>query len=312
MSNTTTSPEVKIIPFHSLAKHFPLLNGAEFNELVADIKSHGLNEPITIYQDKILDGRNRWRACVKAKVEPRFEQFKGDDAGAVAFVCSKNIHRRHLKAKEKREAIASLLKAKPETSNNAIAKQAKVDDKTVAKVRRELESTSEIPKLDKTVGADGKARKQPTQKQGAFGRSPAQRHPTQPSEKKKRRTSEEIGVEKFKHAVWCVTCSSETLSDIPVPQHLSAKDVDEAVKQIGCLEQALRAFADRIKQVRSGPKLGLEGNGADAEASADKRREQFAAIEAGERIPSSLPDIPRRDKRRDKPILIEGTAKHIN
>jgi hypothetical protein len=36
----------------------------------------------------------------------------------------------------------------------------KVDDKTVAKVRDNLESTSEIPKLEKTVGKDGKARKQ--------------------------------------------------------------------------------------------------------------------------------------------------------
>jgi hypothetical protein len=50
------------------------------------------------------------------------------------------------------------LKAKPEASNATVAKQVKADDKTVAKVRRKLESTSEIPKLKKTVGADGKSR----------------------------------------------------------------------------------------------------------------------------------------------------------
>src|SRR5262249_49809216 len=64
-----------------------------------------------------------------------------------------------LTAEQKRELIAKLLKAKPEASNATVAKQTKADDKTVAKVRRKLESTSEIPKLEKTVGADGKERK---------------------------------------------------------------------------------------------------------------------------------------------------------
>ena len=51
-----------------------------------------------------------------------------------------------------------MLKAKPELSNLQIAKQVKRSDKTVTKVRTELEATSEIPKLTKTVGKDGKSR----------------------------------------------------------------------------------------------------------------------------------------------------------
>ena len=39
----------------------------------------------------------------------------------------------------------------------------KRDDKTVGKVRRELEATAEIPQLEKTVGKDGKARKRRTE-----------------------------------------------------------------------------------------------------------------------------------------------------
>src|SRR5262249_7560681 len=75
-----------------------------------------------------------------------------------AYVVTKNFHRRHLTAAQKRELIAKELKAKPASSNLQIAKRAKADDKTVAKVRSELESTSEIPKLDKTTGREGKAR----------------------------------------------------------------------------------------------------------------------------------------------------------
>ena len=59
---------------------------------------------------------------------------------------------------QKRNAIAAKLKVNPEKSNNRIAKEAKVYDKTVAKVRAGLESTSEIPKLKKTTVADVEAR----------------------------------------------------------------------------------------------------------------------------------------------------------
>jgi hypothetical protein len=81
------------------------------------------------------------------------------DGDPYDYVLSANLHRRHLTSEQKRELIAKILKAKPETSNRKIAKQTKADDKTVAKVRRKLESTSEIPRLEKTTGADGRQRK---------------------------------------------------------------------------------------------------------------------------------------------------------
>ena len=86
-----------------------------------------------------------------------------------AYVISANIHRRHLTAEQKRELIAALLKAAPERSNLATAKIAKVSDKTVARVRDRLETTSEFPKLTKRVGLDGRAR--------SSARRPAKREP---------------------------------------------------------------------------------------------------------------------------------------
>jgi ParB-like chromosome segregation protein Spo0J len=162
--STTRKPDLR---FHPLADIFPLMEGTEFDELFADIKAHGLVEPIVVYEGMILDGRNRYRACEVAGLEPAYRHFTGDDP--TAFVISANLHRRHLTAEDKRKVIADLIKADPTKSNRQIAKAAKVDDKTVGTIRKKLGATAEIPQLEKTTGADGKARRHPRKRRPSSG-----------------------------------------------------------------------------------------------------------------------------------------------
>jgi hypothetical protein len=74
--------------------------------LAEDIKKNGLEEPIVLFEDKILDGRNRHKACNLAGVDPNFTEFTGDDP--VKFVISHNLHRRHL-SESQRAIVADLL-----------------------------------------------------------------------------------------------------------------------------------------------------------------------------------------------------------
>jgi hypothetical protein len=80
--------------FHDLANIFPMLAGDEAKALAHDISEHGLREPITLLEGKILDGRNRYIACLDAGVKPRFTPYSGDNP--VAYVVSLNLKRRHL------------------------------------------------------------------------------------------------------------------------------------------------------------------------------------------------------------------------
>ncbi len=87
--------------FHPIADLFPLMEVAELDDLAADIGEHGLREAIWLHPDgSILDGRNRFRACKIAGVEPRFQTWDGEGSLA-AFVVSLNLKRRHLDAAQR-------------------------------------------------------------------------------------------------------------------------------------------------------------------------------------------------------------------
>ena len=90
------SPDDYNYPFHPIASIFPLLEGSELAALSADIGANGLREPAWLFEDKILDGRNRVAACRMAGVEPSFRQFSGDRMTAIRFVWSMNRQRRQL------------------------------------------------------------------------------------------------------------------------------------------------------------------------------------------------------------------------
>jgi len=81
--------------FHPAANIFRLLAGEDFAKLVNSVRTSGLIEPIWLdEQGRILDGRNRYRACLEAGVEPRYRQWDGTGLAA-DFVWALNADRRH-------------------------------------------------------------------------------------------------------------------------------------------------------------------------------------------------------------------------
>lgn len=92
--------------FHPYSEVFPLLEGPALDELAADIKANGLREDIWLYEGQILDGRNRFLACQKAKIRPVYRKYLGREP--LAFVVSLNIQRRHLSDSQRAMAAAKV------------------------------------------------------------------------------------------------------------------------------------------------------------------------------------------------------------
>ena len=92
---------------HQFADLFPMMPEADLDAMASDIKANGLRDPIVILGGYILDGRNRYKACEKAGVEPKFEHFPLD-GDALAFVLSKNLKRRHLTDSQRAMVAAEL------------------------------------------------------------------------------------------------------------------------------------------------------------------------------------------------------------
>jgi hypothetical protein len=96
--------------FHPLANIFPLMSEEEIDALGEDMLKHAQREPIWLYEGMILDGRNRYKACLLKGIEPRFAEYRCPDP--LAFVASANLHRRHLDESQRAMIAAKLANMK--------------------------------------------------------------------------------------------------------------------------------------------------------------------------------------------------------
>jgi hypothetical protein len=94
--------------YHPACLLFPQVGKEELQEMADDIKENGLQNPIVLCDNQILDGRNRYLACEIADVEPRFVEWDG--AGSpVEWVVSENLVRRHLTSSQRAVIAHDLL-----------------------------------------------------------------------------------------------------------------------------------------------------------------------------------------------------------
>jgi hypothetical protein len=159
---------------HPAADVFPMMLGKERDDLVEDIKSHRLREPIEVrrlarggpgglLQDEIevLDGRNRLQAMELAGIALCKNDISYiDPPDPVAYIISKNIHRRHLTKQQQVELIVTARMAGgiPKPCNDCAVSE---DEGAELKPRNDCEVSKggrgKVDKVKAAVVADAKA-----------------------------------------------------------------------------------------------------------------------------------------------------------
>jgi hypothetical protein len=97
------------LALHQFCEIIPPCTEQEFKELKEDIKKNGLQLPIKLFADQILDGRSRYKACVELGIDFKTEVFSGTAKDALAYVISMNVKRRHLTASQRAIVAAQLV-----------------------------------------------------------------------------------------------------------------------------------------------------------------------------------------------------------
>lgn len=162
--------------FHPVANIFPLMARQEFDDLKADIAKNGLLEPIWL--DKyglIVDGRNRYLACLELGITPQYRTYEGDDP--LAFVVSANLKRRHLSQLQKsiialdlipllaKEAKERMLKGKGNDGSGGRGRRKEVEPVTeneaMLEISEDRNPQAKIPEgLAKQTRTDNESRTQ--------------------------------------------------------------------------------------------------------------------------------------------------------
>lgn len=104
---------------HPLAERIPPMSTDEYVSLRESVRENGLLHAIITYEGKVLDGRNRLRACEETDTEPHFRPYEGDSPAT--FVLSTNVHRRHLSVSQRAMVAADFL---PEYEDEASRRKA--------------------------------------------------------------------------------------------------------------------------------------------------------------------------------------------
>ncbi len=131
--------------FHDLASLFPMMGDDEYQALVRDIDRNGLLEPIWLYEGKIIDGRNRYRACLELNIDPQFRTWQGSGS-PLAFVISLNLNRRHLTSSQKAVVALEVEKHLAQEARQQQGRRSDLLQKS-AKSLRPLHAAQEAGKL---------------------------------------------------------------------------------------------------------------------------------------------------------------------
>ena len=143
--------KTKIYLFHELSSIFPLMEGEDFDALVEDIREKGQLKKGILFEEKIIDGRNRYRACSVLKIPFKTEEYS-EKISPRDYIISENLHRRHLTTAQRAEIGLILLEEEEKKAKERMKIKAKASrPKGSTKFEKPIKSSKPFEDLDEVV-----------------------------------------------------------------------------------------------------------------------------------------------------------------
>lgn len=145
------------LPAHAATSIFPAMGEAEYQELKADIAKNGLRQPILVYRNQVIDGRERLRACNELGIPPQYKTVDVTEKTVAEYIVSMNLKRRHLNDSQRAmvaNSLAKLGKGKQANTAHAVtqAQASKMLNVSVDSIQRaRIVETEGIPELIQAV-----------------------------------------------------------------------------------------------------------------------------------------------------------------
>jgi len=133
-------PSYDNLDAHELANLLPMIDQGNYGNLKADIAKQGILEQIVLFEGRILDGRNRYKAAKELSYKfatKDFKEFSGSYAEAEAFVFATNFLRRQMTNAQKQAVIRTMIEKYPDESNRQIARRCGISSHSVVSSARE-------------------------------------------------------------------------------------------------------------------------------------------------------------------------------
>lgn len=167
-------PESRLIPDPDTIDTVPELPGAfqvmppptleEYRALVESIAANGVQVPILVDEvGHVVDGHYRKHIAKQLGIHCPTQVMPGlTDAEKFAMALTLNVDRRHLSVAQRRELLATSIKAEPGASDREHARRTGTSPTTAGNVRSDLEKSGDVSRLD--THKDSTGREQPASK----------------------------------------------------------------------------------------------------------------------------------------------------
>ena len=225
--------------FHSLANIFPMMTDQELESLKQDIQKNGLREPIYLFNGKIIDGRNRYLACLKAGIKPIFRNYKGNESDLLNFVISLNLHRRHLTTSQKACLSVDILPEIERQTKENLSKKMSIIRKSDNKVATKFESQNSNKTASNIFGV---SERYVTDAKKIFKESPEVFNRVKAGKLTLQQAKKELN----QNEVSAILPKPENLGNIELSK-TDKKKINEYVKEFGISEQKATEYILKLK-----------------------------------------------------------------